>query len=254
MEIFIASIFGLIIGSFLNVVIHRLPKSILDEHTDSLSCLLWPSSTAPCCGSKLNWQENIPVLSWMFLKGRCGHCGAPINARYVLVEVITALCFAISSWQFGLTPTGVAYALFMALVISLFFIDLETYLLPDKLTLPLLWLGLGASTFKLTPVNATDAIWGACLGFVLPWSVNRLYKLIRKHDGFGGGDFKLLAALGAWTGWIQIVPILAVASVLGLVTIGIVAMFKREQLSMNKAFPFGPFLIVSGVGILLFGI
>ena len=254
MDIFIASIFGLIIGSFLNVVIHRLPKSILDDQTDSLSCLLWPSSTAPCCGSKLNWQENIPVFSWMFLKRRCGHCGAPINARYVLVEVITALCFAISSWQFGLTPTGVAYALFMALVISLFFIDLETYLLPDKLTLPLLWLGLGASTFGLTSVSATDAIWGACLGFALPWSVNQLYKLIRKHDGFGGGDFKLLAAIGAWTGWIQIVPILAVASVLGLVTIGILAMFKREQLSMNKAFPFGPFLIVSGVGILFFGI
>lgn len=253
MEIFIASVFGLIIGSFLNVVIHRLPKSILVDQADSLSCLLWPSSTAPCCNSTLNWYENIPVLSWVFLKGRCRHCGASINARYVLVEVITALCFAISSWQFGLTLTGVAYAVFMALVISLFFIDLETYLLPDKLTLPLLWLGLGASTIGLTSVGPTDAIWGACLGFALPWSVNQLYKLVRKHDGFGGGDFKLLAALGAWSGWLQIVPILCVASVLGLLTVAVLTVCKRQKLSMNKAFPFGPFLILAGVGIVLFG-
>lgn len=253
MEIFIASVLGLIIGSFLNVVIHRLPKSILDDQTDSLSCLLWPSSTAPCCDSQLNWYENVPVLSWLFLKGRCGHCGASINGRYVLVEAITALCFAISSWQFGLTLTGVAYALFIALVISLFFIDLETYLLPDKLTLPLLWLGLGASALGLTPVAPTDAILGACLGFTLPWSVNQLYKLVRKHDGFGGGDFKLLAALGAWTGWLQIVPILCVASVLGLFTIALLTVSKRQQLSMNKAFPFGPFLILAGVWIVLFG-
>ena len=252
MEIVIASIFGLIIGSFLNVVIHRLPKSIMDEQTESLSCLLWPSSTAPCCDSPLNWYENIPVFSWVFLKGRCGHCGASINARYILVEIITALCFAGSSWYFGLTLTGVAYALFIALVISLFFIDLENYLLPDKLTLSLLWLGLGASALGLTPVGSTDAIWGACLGFVLPWAVNLAYKLVRKHDGFGGGDFKLLAALGAWTGWLQIVPILCVASILGLLTIGVLAAFKRQQLSMNQAFPFGPFLIISGVGIVLF--
>lgn len=253
MEIFIASIFGLVIGSFLNVVIHRLPKTILDDQTDSLSCLLWPSSTAPCCGSKLSWKENIPVFSWLFLKGRCGHCGSSINARYILVELITALCFAGASWLFGLTPTGVAYALFMALLISLFFIDLETYLLPDKLTLPLLWLGLAASAFGLTPVSPVDAIWGACLGFTLPWSVNQLYKLIRKHDGFGGGDFKLLAALGAWTGWVYIVPILCVASVLGLVTMVALSAFKRQSFSMNKAFPFGPFLILSGIGIVLIG-
>ena len=253
MEIFIASVLGLIIGSFLNVVIHRLPKSILDDQTDSLSCLLWPSSTAPCCDSQLNWYENVPVLSWLFLKGRCGHCGASINGRYVLVEAITALCFAISSWQFGLSLTGLVYALFMALVISLFFIDLETYLLPDKLTLPLLWLGLGASALGLTPVGPTDAILGACLGFTLPWSVNQLYKLVRKHDGFGGGDFKLLAALGAWTGWLQIVPILCVASILGLITIALLTVCKRQKLCMNKAFPFGPFLILAGVGIVLVG-
>ncbi len=254
MQLVIASIFGLIIGSFLNVVIHRLPKSIINDHTDSLSCLLWPSSTAPCCGSLLKWYENIPVVSWMFLQGRCGHCGASITARYIIVELITALCFAGSSWQFGLTLTGIAYAVFMAVAISLFFIDLETYLLPDKLTLPLLWLGLVASTFGITTVDPLDAIWGACLGFGLPWSVNQLYKLVRKHDGFGGGDFKLLAALGAWTGWLQIVPILSLASILGLLTIGAISVFKRQQLSMNKAFPFGPFLIASGVGVILFGI
>lgn len=254
MEIVIASIFGLIIGSFLNVVIHRLPKTILDDQTDSLSCLLWPSSTAPCCGSTLKWQENIPVFSWLFLKGRCGHCGVAIAPRYIIVELITALCFAGSSWHFGLNLTGIAYALFMAIAISLFFIDLETYLLPDKLTQPLLWLGLLASTFGITPVSPLDAIWGACLGFMLPWSVNQLYKLVRKHDGFGGGDFKLLAALGTWTGWLQIVPILCVASILGLLTIVVLTLFKRQQLTMNKAFPFGPFLIASGVGVILFGI
>jgi leader peptidase (prepilin peptidase)/N-methyltransferase len=142
----------------------------------------------------------------------------------------------------------------MTWVISLFFIDLETYLLPDKLTLTLLWLGLLASAFGLTPVNTADAIWGACLGYALPWSVNQLYKLIRHHDGFGGGDFKLLGALGAWTGWIYIVPILCIASLLGLACIVVLTLLKHEPLSLNKAFPFGPFLILSGVGIILFGI
>ena len=249
MEILIASIFGLIIGSFLNVVIHRLPKTIHDDQTDSLSCLLWPSSTAPCCNATLKWHENIPVLSWLCLKGQCGHCGAAITPRYIIVEIVTALCFAGASWQFGLTLTGIAYAVFMAIVISLFFIDLETYLLPDKLTLPLLWLGLLASTFGVTSVAPIDAIWGACLGYILPWSVNSLYKLVRRHD-----DFKLLAALGAWTGWLQIVPILCVASILGLFTICALSMFKRQQLTLNKAFPFGPFLIVSGVALVLFGL
>jgi len=251
MEIFIASVWGLIVGSFLNVVIHRLPKVVMGNPEASMEYLLWPSSTAPCCSSKLSWHENIPVLSWIFLRGRCGHCGCPITPRYIIVELLTAAAFAWSAWQFDLTYVGILYALFFSLAICLFFIDLETYLLPDHLTLAMLWLGLLGSSFGLLPVTPTDAIWGACLGYALPWSINRLYFLLRKHDGFGGGDFKLLAALGVWTGWVNIVPILCGASIIGLLMVGFAAAAKRENLSLTKAFPFGPFLILSGLGFIV---
>lgn len=251
MEIFIASIWGLIIGSFLNVVIHRLPRAIKQDPEASFDCLLWPASTAPCCGSKLSWKENIPVFSWLFLRGRCAHCGQPISARYIAVEVLTGAAFAWSAWQFDLSFMGALYALMFAIAICLFFIDLETFLLPDRLTFGLLWLGLLGASLGYLPITPREAIWGACLGYLLPWLINQLYFLIRKHDGFGGGDFKLLAALGAWTGWIDIVPILCGASIIGLLVIGFVAAAKRENLALNQAFPFGPFLILSGLGFIV---
>ena len=251
MEILVATVWGLIIGSFLNVVIHRLPKAIIKNTDTSLNFLLWPSSTAPCCGAKLSWKENIPVLSWLLLKGKCGHCGHAISPRYIGVEILTGAAFAWSAAQFGLTWMGLLYATFLAIAICLFFIDLETFLLPDRLTYSMLWIGLIGSALGYLPVAPKDAILGAILGYALPWSVNKLYYLVRKHDGFGGGDFKLLAALGVWTGWINIVPILCGASVIGLVVIGLAAVIKRQNLTMNQAFPFGPFLLLSGLGFVV---
>ena len=251
MEILVATIWGLIIGSFLNVVIHRLPRALIKDPDASLDFLLWPASTAPCCGSKLSWKENIPVFSWIFLRGKCAHCGHGISPRYIAVEILTGAAFAWSAWQFDITWMGLLYASFLAIAICLFFIDLETFLLPDRLTLSMLWIGLLGSATGFLPVSPQDAIWGACLGYLLPWSVNKLYFLIRKHDGFGGGDFKLLAALGVWTGWVNIVPILCGASIIGLLVIGLVSIFKRKNLAMNQAFPFGPFLLISGLGFVV---
>jgi leader peptidase (prepilin peptidase)/N-methyltransferase len=251
MEIFIATVWGLIIGSFLNVVIHRLPKSIKNDPEASLDCLLWPASTAPCCGSKLSWRENIPVLSWLKLRGKCAHCHHQISPRYIGVEVLTGLAFAWCAWQFDLTLVSLMYAMFFSLAICLFFIDLETFLLPDRLTYAMLWLGLLGASLGYLPITPQESIWGAALGYLLPWSVNALYYLVRKHDGFGGGDFKLLAALGAWTGWLNIVPILCGASVIGLLVVGFLAAAKRENLSLNQVFPFGPFLILSGLGFIV---
>jgi leader peptidase (prepilin peptidase)/N-methyltransferase len=251
MDIFLATVWGLIIGSFLNVVIQRLPKAVMKDPDASLDCLLWPSSTAPCCQAKLTWKENIPIISWLFLRGKCAHCGHAISVRYIIVEALTGAAFAWSAWQFELTLVGLFYALFLAIAICLFFIDLETFLLPDRLTFSMLWLGLLGSALGYLPVMPQDAIFGACLGYGLPWTVNKLYYLVRKHDGFGGGDFKLLAALGAWTGWLHIVPILCGASIIGLLVIGTAAALKRERLSLGQAFPFGPFLLVSGLGIVV---
>jgi leader peptidase (prepilin peptidase)/N-methyltransferase len=146
---------------------------------------------------------------------------------------------------------GLLYAIFFAIAICLFFIDLETFLLPDRLTFSMLWLGLLGSSLGYLPVTPQDAIWGACLGYALPWGINKLYFMVRKHDGFGGGDFKLLAALGVWTGWVNIVPILCGASIIGLLLIGFASIAKRENLSLNQAFPFGPFLILSGLGFVM---
>nr|WP_231970132.1 A24 family peptidase [Polynucleobacter necessarius] len=143
---------------------------------------MWPASTAPCCGSRLSWKENIPVLSWLFLRGKCAHCGHGISPRYILVELLTGAAFAWSAWQFDLTLIALLYALFFTLAISLFFIDLETFLLPDHLTFSMLWLGLFGSAIGYLPVTPGDAVLGAVLGYLLPWSINKLYVLIRKHD------------------------------------------------------------------------
>lgn len=253
LQIFIALAIGLIFGSFLNVVIHRLPKAVLQDPYASLNCLIWPSSTAPCCGEKLIWYENIPVFSWLFLGGKCGHCKQAISSRYILVELLTGAAFGWAVWSFGVTPTAGVYAIFFAIAISLFFIDLATFLLPDRLTFSMLWLGLLAAALGYLPTSPVDAILGAALGYLLPWMINAIYFLIRKHDGLGGGDYKLLAALGAWLGWADIVPILCGASLIALLVIGFASTLKREKISMNQALPFGPFLILSGLGILIWG-
>ena len=252
LEILMVSVAGLVLGSFLNVVIYRLPKAILDKHDMPLKTLLWPGSTAPCCGAGLHWYENVPVISWVYLAGKCGHCGQPISKRYPLVELMTSLGFILAYLEFGLTLTGGLYALFFAIAITLFFIDLDTYLLPDYLTYAMLWLGLLGSAWGALPVGPIDSILGAVLGYLLPFSVDAAYYLWRKQHGFGGGDFKLLAALGAWVGWVSIMPILGLASLLGLMTIVLSSLLKRQRLHMQQAFPFGPFLIVAGLVFIVF--
>lgn len=250
-EVIYAALIGLMVGSFLNVVIYRLPRAILENADASLACLLWPASTAPCCGHELCWRENIPVVSWLILRGRCAYCEHPITPRYMVVEMLTSVAFAWAAWRFELSLEALAYALFMALAIALFFIDLESFLLPDRLTMAMLWLGLIAGTQGYLPVSLSDAVLGASIGFLLPWSINMFYRRVRGHDGFGGGDFKLLAALGAWTGWSGILPILGLASALGLSAMLVISLLNRRKLAMTQAFAFGPYLIVSGLGVLI---
>ena len=267
MDLIYASIIGLLVGSFLNVVIYRLPRALMDfwegRHPDPVqhiegqmpspyACLISPPSTTPCCDHRLQWYENIPVLSWLWLRGKCRYCSKAITARYMLVEVATAIAFFTAIWVYGLTWTGVFYCAFFSLAISLFFIDLETYLLPDGLTLLLLWLGLVGSALEVLPNGAKEAVIGAVFGYLLPFSINALFCLIRKKNGFGGGDFKLLAALGAWLGAVSIVPILGLASILALVTTGLSMLIRGEKIALQKMLPFGPFLLLAGVGMLIF--
>ena len=266
MALFCASVLGLLIGSFLNVVIYRLPKaliasweksSVLDTdvhsgHSRSLySCLLTPPSTTPCCNMPIKWFDNIPVISWLWLRGKCRYCSHAIAIRYVLVELLVALSFYWAVWHFDVSWTSALYAVFFCLTISLFWIDLGHYLLPDSLTLSLLWAGLIGSAVGVLPVNATDAIIGAALGYLVLFVFNTLYRLVRHKDGFGGGDLKLLSALGAWLGWTAVMPTLFIAAITGLVCVVIGMIFKRQIHSLNHSIPFGPFLIFSGVILLV---
>ena len=262
-----ALLLGLVVGSFLNVVIYRLPKALFgdDEAADSetaqrqsiaanLQCLIHPGSMTPCCNHAIAWSDNIPLFSWLRLKGKCRYCSEPISMRYFLVELFTGLGFAWIYTQFQFSWATPLYCLFLALLIALFFIDLETYYLPNYLTYSALVLGLLGSALGLTLVNFTQSALGACGGYLLPWSVNYLYRLVRKRDGFGGGDFKLLAVFGAWFGFASIMPILAIASIVALLTITTAMMLRKEKLTLERMLPFGPFLILAGGYILLSGI
>lgn len=249
---------GLAVGSFLNVVIHRMPKALFasdDENTSTspFACLLSPGSTTPCCQKAIAWKDNVPVFSWLWLQGRCRYCSQAISPRYILVELLTGLSFAWSYLHFGQSMLMVFYCLLFTLLMALFWIDLETYYLPDYFTYSVLWLGLIGSALGYLPLSPRDAILGSSLGYFLPWSVNFIYRLWRKRDGFGGGDFKLLAALGAWLGTTAIVPILALASVVALLGIGLFMLLRKEKLSLERMLPFGPFLILAGVLILICG-
>ncbi len=249
---------GLAVGSFLNVVIHRMPKALFasdDENTSTspFACLLSPGSTTPCCQKAIAWKDNVPVFSWLWLQGRCRYCSQAISPRYILVELLTGLSFAWSYLHFGQSMLMVFYCLLFTFLMVLFWIDLETYYLPDYFTYSVLWLGLIGSALGYLPLSPRDAILGSSLGYFLPWSVNFIYRLWRKRDGFGGGDFKLLAALGAWLGTTAIVPILALASVVALLGIGLFMLLRKEKLSLERMLPFGPFLILAGVLILICG-
>ena len=259
MGFWIALLMGLVVGSFLNVIIYRVPKQLLSDSHDTikdnsfsiLTCLVRPVSTTPCCQVAIAWRDNIPLISWALLRGKCRECRAPIRARYVLVEMISTLAFAGVFWIFGPTWTTVFYCVFFALLIALFWIDLETYLLPDCLTLTLLWLGLLGAALGVLPLTANEAILGALIAYIAMWGVNAVYYLWRRRHGFGGGDFKLLAALGAWLGLGSIMPILLIASILAIVVIGLLGVLKQEAWSLEKMLPFGPFLVLAGCLVFL---
>ncbi len=257
------ALLGLCIGSFLNVVIHRLPQ-MLDrswkaECADMLGMkvdlppemtLSAPRSRCPSCGHAIAWYENIPVLSYLWLRGKCSACKTPISARYPFFEVLTAAIFAALAWRFGAQPTTLLWCAFAAVLVALAGIDWDTTLLPDGLTLPLLWGGLVAAALGLT-TSLSSAVWGAVAGYLSLWSVYWLFKLATGKEGMGYGDFKLLAALGAWLGASMVLPVVLGASIFGAV-VGI-AMKLNSSLREGRYVPFGPFLAGSGLAVLLLG-
>ena len=257
------ALFGLCVGSFLNVVIHRWPlmleRAWREESAELLGVeielpapisLSRPASRCPACGHRIRWFENIPVVSWLRLRGRCSACQAPISPRYPLVEVFTGVAFAAIGWRFGETPQAVLWCGAAAVLIALAGIDWDTTYLPDNLTLPLLWAGLVAAALGWT-LPLADAVWGAVAGYLSLWSVYWLFKLTTGKEVMGFGDFKLLAALGAWLGLKMILPIVLIASVIGAV-VGI-GMKLRASLREGRYVPFGPFLAGAGLTVMLAG-
>jgi leader peptidase (prepilin peptidase) / N-methyltransferase len=253
----VAALVGLCVGSFLNVVIHRVPK-MLDrqwrEHCAELTGqpveegprynLVVPRSACPGCARPIRAMENIPVLSWLALGGRCAGCGGRIPARYPLVEVLGAVAALAALWRFGATWQALAAAGLLWVLLALTFIDLDTQLLPDNITLPLVWAGLIVNVSGLF-VPLSSAVIGAVAGYVSLWTVYWLFKLLRNKEGMGYGDFKLLAALGAWLGW-QVLPLIVLlSSVIGaLVGITLVVVKGRDH---SVPLAFGPYLAIAGV-------
>ena len=259
----VLALFGLCIGSFLNVVIHRLPLMLEREWRAEGAELLGvpiepsepislsrPASRCPACGHKIRWHENIPVLGYLRLKGRCSACKAAISPRYPLVEVFTGIVFAAVGWRFGETPVALLWCGMASLLIALAGIDWDTTFLPDNLTLPLPWAGIVSAALGWT-IPLADAVWGAVAGYLSLWSVYWLFKLLTGKEGMGFGDFKLLAALGAWLGLKMILPIVLIASLIGAV-VGIVMKMSRS-LREGRYVPFGPFLAGAGLTVMLAG-
>jgi leader peptidase (prepilin peptidase)/N-methyltransferase len=256
-----AAVLGLLVGSFLNVVIHRLPRML--ERGWHAQCaelrgeapspeppynLVVPRSACPQCGHRIGAHENIPVVSWLVLRGRCSACNAPISARYPLVELLAAALGALAIWRLGPTWQGLAACGLLWTLVALTFIDLDTQLLPDDVTLPLLWSGLVVNLFGLF-VPLGEAVVGAIAGYVSLWLVYWAFKLIRGKEGMGYGDFKLLAALGAWLGWKMLPAIVLVSSAVGaIIGIGLIVFQGRDRAT---PLPFGPYLAIAG-GIALF--
>jgi len=261
----LAAILGLLIGSFLNVVIYRVPKMM--ERQWAAECaglngspappaekfnLLAPRSRCSSCGHLIRWHENIPLLSYVFLRGKCSACSAPYGVRYPLVEAVTGALFFFCAWRWGWTMTALAWCGFSAVLLSLAVIDWDTTLLPDDMTLPLLWAGLITAALQWNPaVSLSSALWGAVAGYLSLWGIYWAFKLATGKDGMGYGDFKLFAALGAWFGWPALVPMILMASVIGA-AVGIAMKFS-SGLREGGYVPFGPFLAGAGFTAMIFG-
>ncbi|MEO1901339.1 MAG: A24 family peptidase [Alcanivorax sp.] len=262
--IVITALFGLLVGSFLNVVIHRVPKmmeagwrrearELLEQPAEEepVFNLVVPRSRCPHCGHGIRWHENIPVLSWLALKGRCSQCGTAISKRYPIIELLTALVAGLCAWRFGygIWLPFTLYASFTLLALAV--IDLDTTLLPDDLTYPLLWAGLLAALLGVSPVTLADAVVGAMAGYLSLWSLYWVFKLLTGKEGMGYGDFKLLAALGAWLGWQYLPLVILLSSVVGLVFA--LTMMATGAVKRGQGIPFGPYLAIAGWIALLWG-
>jgi leader peptidase (prepilin peptidase)/N-methyltransferase len=284
----VLGLLGLCIGSFLNVVAHRLPRMMerewwsefaeqladgegyrrafdaeppkamgstageLQKKLEGLASygLARPRSACPACGHQIRWYENVPVISWLWLRGRCSACKTPISKRYPLIELGTGLLFALAGWKFGAHPQTLLWCGAIATLIALAVIDLDTYLLPDDLTVPLIGVGLFAAAMRWT-VPLSQSVWGLLVGYFSLWAIAELFKRVRGQIGMGIGDFKLLGALGAWLGVQALLPIVLMSSIIGAVA-GIAMKFRN---SLNKAghVPFGPFLAGAGIIVMLVG-
>jgi leader peptidase (prepilin peptidase)/N-methyltransferase len=284
----VLGVFGLLVGSFLNVVIHRKPIIMMrewlldvggmlgegevwnkvfaqpqpaelttaghtiDKHLEGLSHLgiATPRSRCGACGHQIRWYENLPLVSWVALRGRCSACKMPISVRYPIVEAATGLLFALAAWKFGPHPVTLAWCAALALLVSMALIDLDTKYLPDDLTYPLLWGGLVAAALGWT-IPLPTAIWGAVAGYVPLWLIATGFAALMKRQGMGGGDLKLLAALGAWLGWQAILPIILIASVVGL-CVNVPRMILGRH-GRFQQYPFGPFLAGGGLIVMFVG-
>lgn len=259
----LAALFGLLIGSFLNVVIHRVPKMMQRESDNYVAFesgqplpnndrynLVVPRSACPRCNHQITALENIPVISYLALRGKCASCKAPISPRYPVIELLTGALSAFLVWRFGSGFAGLATLLFAYMLIAMTFIDADTKLLPDDLTLPLLWCGLLVN-LNGTFVALPDAVIGAVAGYLSLWTIFWLFKLVTGKEGMGYGDFKLLAALGAWLGWSMLPIILLLSSAVGAV-VGILLIVLTKR-SRDNPIPFGPYLAAAGLIALLYG-
>lgn len=261
-DLILIGIFGMLVGSFLNVVIYRLPKILEKQWAAECASLsgkelptaepfnlMVPRSRCPQCNHQIRWYENIPVISFLLLRGRCSSCGASIGWRYPLIELACGLAFAGCTWRWGLTPSTAVWCGFCATVLALAAIDWDTTLLPDDLTLPLVWGGLCSAALSWSGTALPDALWGAVAGYLSLWLVYWSFKLATGKEGMGYGDFKLYAALGAWFGWQALIPIILMASIIGAI-IGI-GMKLSSGLREGGYVPFGPFLALAGLTALV---
>jgi leader peptidase (prepilin peptidase)/N-methyltransferase len=284
-------VLGLAVGSFINVVVHRMPLMLERQWWGDVAAqladadsfkrvfatpaperlvlasgglekaiaelqplgLARPASRCPSCGHRIRWYENIPVLSWLFLRGRCSACRTPISLRYPLVEAVTAALFAALGLQLGAQPATLLWCGVGAFLLAMSLIDWDTTVLPDALTLPMLWAGLVVSALGWLPtLTLPQSLWGAATGYLSLWLVYWFFKLATGKEGMGFGDFKLLSALGAWLGWQAILPIVLMASVLGAI-VGL-GMKASGALREGRYMPFGPFLAGGGLVIMLLGL
>ena len=292
----LAGVLGLLVGSFLNVVVYRTPvmmyRQWLNDAVGNLAKVegipsLWslvfgpkthtppaleaaaddaaktldalpafnlsrPASRCGHCGAPVRWYQNVPVLSYLFLRGRCASCKTPISLRYPVVELVTGALFALCAWRFGLTLTGALWAAFAALLICQFLIDLDTQYLPDSLNYILLWLGLIGAAAGLTGVSLQSAVWGAVFGYLALWLIYHAYRLATGKEGMGYGDFKLLAAMGAWLGADYLIAIVLVSSLVGAV-LGSIMLVVGKLAHKNIPIAFGPFLAGAGLVCLALG-